>query len=430
MKKFITIILALGLLHTGASAQWYLYPGGRNEEKQEQTEAERQTQPQKQTRPERRQTRQEQAPEESVREPLRQLPESRIGTEGRNSWFAEPLFGRQSEVSVTLALPIGAGSEKPNANFLEMYSGALLALKDLGDEGVKVKLKLVDTASGAGLSPEDINGSDLVIGPVSYNEMLTALTLCDNGKVLVSPLDPKTAKLAETSGIIQAPASWTSQIDELVEWVQEDLRPEDQLIVVADPDSAGRGEQYRYLLDRLHGKVLDFRTVSSVNAINFIEGRTYRMLIASDSDSFLTGTARAAAIEAARNRDIILYSTSRIRSTIGSNVNDLHNTRTRLTAAYYIDYGSRKVKDFILSYRALFKGEPGSFAFQGYDTMHYFVKACHDYGRNWARRLPEFPEKGLQSDFSFNRRQGDGKLNVAVRRVVYNSDLTTSLVQD
>ena len=62
--------------------------------------------------------------------------------------------------------------------------------------------------------------------------------------------------------------------------------------------------------------------------------------------------------------------------------------------------------------------------------MHYFVKACHDYGRNWARRLPEFPEKGLQSDFSFNRRQGDGKLNVAVRRVVYNSDLTTSLVQD
>ena len=218
MKKFITIILALGLLHTGASAQWYLYPGGRNEEKQEQTEAERQTQPQKQTRPERRQTRQEQAPEESVREPLRQLPESRTETGGRNSWFAEPLFGRQSEVSVTLALPIGAGSEKPNANFLEMYCGALLALKDLGDEGVKVRLKFVDTASGAGLSPEDVNGSDLVIGPVSYNEMLTALTLCDNGKVLVSPLDPKTAKLAETSGIIQAPASWTSQIDGSTNW--------------------------------------------------------------------------------------------------------------------------------------------------------------------------------------------------------------------
>ena len=287
MKKFITIILALGLLHTGASAQWYLYPGGRNEEKQEQTGAERQTQPQKQTRPERRQTRQEQAPEESVREPLRQLPENRTETGGRNSWFSEPLFGRQSGVSVTLALPIGAGSEKPNANFLEMYSGALLALKDLGDEGVKVRLKLVDTASGGGLTREDVNGSDLIIGPVSYNEMLTALTLCDNGKVLVSPLDPKTAKLAETSGIIQAPSSWTSQIDELVEWVQEDLRPEDQLIVVADPDSAGRGEQYRYLLDRLHGKVLDFRTVSSVSAIDFIEGRTCRMLIASDSDSFL-----------------------------------------------------------------------------------------------------------------------------------------------
>lgn len=423
MKKFITIILALCLIHTGAAAQWYLYPGGRSGEKQEQSEP-------AQTRPERQPSRQEQTPKESAREPLRQLPERRTETEERNSWFTEPLFGRSSAVSVTLALPIGADSEKPSANFLEMYSGALLALKDLGEEGVRVRLKLVDTGSGHELTREDINGSDLVIGPVSYKEMLTALSLADGGRVLVSPLDPKTAELVHSSGVIQAPSSWTSQIDELVEWVQEDLMPGDELIVIQDPDSAGRGEQCRYLMDKLNGKVLVYRTYSSVSDINFVEGRTYRMLIASDRDSFLTGAARAAAIEAARNRDIILYSTSRIRSTIGSNVNDLHDTRTHLTAAYHIDYDSPEVKDFILAYRALFKGEPGSFAFQGYDTMHYFVNVCNDYGRNWYRRLPEYSERGLQSDFKFMRRQENGKINVAVRRIVYNADLTTSLVQD
>ena len=83
----------------------------------------------------------------------------------------------------------------------------------------------------------------------------------------------------------------------------------------------------------------------------------------------------------------------------------------------------------MLAYRALFKGEPGSFAFQGYDTVHYFVTMRHDYGRRWYRRLPEYQEKGLQSDFRFDRRHGEGRENIAVRRVVYNSDLTTTLVQ-
>ena len=117
--------------------------------------------------------------------------------------------------------------------------------------------------------------------------------------------------------------------------------PEDELYVIRDASEKGFGEQARYLIDRLNNKVLRYRTVASVSDIAFQEGRTYRILIASDSDAFLTGATRAAAIEAARNRDIILYSTSRIRSTIGTNVNDLYNTKTRLTASYYIDTAPR-----------------------------------------------------------------------------------------
>lgn len=396
MKKIVTIVLALCLLHTAADAQWYLFPGGRPGNQTVQT-----------------------GPEES----RPQWQDERNEEEGTESFFSIP-----SEISVTLALPIGADSENPSSNFLEMYGGALLAVRDLGEEGMKIRFRLVDTASGS-LSRQDIESSDIIIGPVSYDEMLAALPLCGENSMLISPLDPRTAELASSSQVIQAPSSWKSQIDELADWVQEELRPEDELVVIRDPSESGRNEQRDYLINRLHSKVLSFRIVKSVSDIAFEEGRTYRIIVASDSDSFLTGATRAAAIEAARNRDIILYSTSRIRSTIGGNVNDLHNTRTRLTASYYIDYDSRKVKDFVLAYRALFKGEPGSFAFQGYDTVHYFVTMRHDCGRRWYRRLPEYREKGLQSDFRFDRRQAEGRENIAVRRVVYNSDLTTTLVQ-
>lgn len=396
MKKIVTIILALCLLHTAADAQWYLFPGGRPGNQTVQT-----------------------GPGES----RPQWQDERNEEEGTESFFSIP-----SEISVTLALPIGADSENPSSNFLEMYGGALLALRDLGEEGMKIRFRLVDTASGS-LSRQDIESSDIIIGPVSYDEMLAALPLCGENRMLISPLDPRTAELASSSQVIQAPSSWKSQIDELADWVQEELRPEDELVVIRDPSESGRNEQRDYLINRLHSKVLSFRIVKSVSDIAFEENRTYRIIVASDSDSFLTGATRAAAIEAARNRDIILYSTSRIRSTIGGNVNDLHNTRTRLTASYYIDYDSRKVKDFVLAYRALFKGEPGSFAFQGYDTVHYFVTMRHDCGRRWYRRLPEYREKGLQSDFRFDRRHAEGRENIAVRRVIYNSDLTTTLAQ-
>lgn len=406
MKKLVTILLALFLVNVAAGAQWYLFPGARaSQEEQSGTIRE---------------------------EPNsdRNLMPAQPRQEEDDDVFGSPFFGTGSTVRLTLALPVNAGSNNPSANFLEMYCGALLALRDLGNEGIKVRLKFVDTESAAGLTSADIDGSDVIIGPVSYNEMLDVLPLCRDQKMLVSPLDPKTAALAGSSNVIQAPSSWSSQIDELADWVQEDLMPGDELIVIRDPSSGGQGEQSSYLINRLHGKVLNFRIVKSAKDISFRKGTTYRVLIASDSDSFMTGATRAVAIEAAQGNDIILYSTSRIRSTIGSNVNDLHNTRTRLTAAYYIDYDSPKVKDFILDYRALFKAEPGSFAFQGYDIVHYFVRMCADYGKKWYRRLPECPETGLQSDFRFDRREAGGKMNVAVRRIVYNADLTTTLVQD
>lgn len=418
MKRLITILIALCLLNTGAYAQWYLFPGARGKAAEQQP-AGQQTEAPRNEPGDRGQLR------GSVTPPAQERQEEEEG--GWQSLFG--FGGDLSTVRVTLALPFAAGTQKPNANYLEMYGGALLALRDLGEEGVKVRLRVVDTASGA-LTRDDIEDSDVIIGPVTYAEVRDALPLCGGDKVLVSPLDPKTAELAAGAPVIQAPASWTSQIDELAEWVQEELMPEDELYVIRDASEKGFGEQARYLIDRLNSKVLRYRTVASVSDIAFQEGRTYRILIASDSDAFLTGATRAAAIEAARNRDIILYSTSRIRSTIGTNVNDLYNTKTRLTASYYIDYGSQAVKDFVLAYRALFRSEPGSFAFQGYDTMRYFAGTCADYGRRWYRRLPEYPAKGLQSDFEFKRWESSGKVNVAVRRIVYNSDLTTTLLQN
>ncbi len=411
MKRIIATLIALSLVPLCADAQWYLFPGSRKNPAQEQEPSELQGRESNTT------TRRQEQPREEE--------QSRRSTRTRFGRTVRP-----SDINVALALPLRASSDNPNGSMLDLYSGALMAVRDLGNQGIRVNLRVIDSSTER-IDDRVLSSNDLVIGPVSYEDVLSVSALCSRGEFIVSPLDPKTAELVGDRNVIQAPSTWKSQIDELVEWLQEDLNPGDELIVIKDDSQAGDGEQRSYLLDRLGRKLLNYRAVASFDRISFDRNTTYRILIASDSDSFITGTVRSIAIGSKRRNspEIILYSTSRIRSTIGSNTDELYSAKTHLTASYHIDYDSPAVKNFILAYRALFKGEPDSFAFQGYDIMHYFLTVCALYGEDWPYCLDRYSESGLQSDFSFNSLNGDGMANVAVRRVIYNNDLTTTLAK-
>lgn len=332
------------------------------------------------------------------------------------------------KVSVTLMLPLKASSDNANENFIEMYCGSLLALRDLGEEGLAADLRVIDTAApGFTFNDDIVNGSDVTIGPVSYSDIQKALVLCDSSRVLISPLEPKAAQLIRTGELVQSPAPWSAQIDEMVDWLTEETLMGDEILVLRDTSAAGFGEQSAYLLDQLKDSGLRYRVIFSTSQASFSKYGRYRLLIASDSDGYTAGAVRHLWISAAQGNEITLYCTSKVRNSLGSNTKELHATDTRLAASYFIDYNSRKVKDFIIKYRSFFRTEPGSFAFQGYDTMYYFLKMYAQYGEGWDDALPESPAKGLQSDFLFDEGVEEGRLNMAVRRVVYGKDLSMSL---
>ena len=183
-----------------------------------------------------------------------------------------------------------------------------------------------------------------------------------------------------------------------------------------------QGEQSAYFIEQLQARGIRYQSVLSATEIPFKKGQKARVAVASERDNFVTTVVRSLSIEGARNNDVILYGTSRMRMN-GIAQTDLHNTEAHLTLSYFIDYDDPAVRSFILAYRALFQGEPGSFAFQGYDTTHYFVTMCSKYGRQWHKKLAEYGEKGLQADFRFS--EEPARINQAARRVIYNSDLTS-----
>ena len=152
MKRLLITLTLTCLLPLCADAQWYLFPG--NKKKQSNTK--------------------EQAKETVIPTTPETAPaDTMLAMTDSVSIEEMFVFDRPATIQVSLILPLQANSEKPSGSFLEMYSGALMALKDLGNEGIKVRLKVIDSSSSdLEGDPGLIQDSDVIIGPVSYNNIL------------------------------------------------------------------------------------------------------------------------------------------------------------------------------------------------------------------------------------------------------------------
>ena len=403
MKRFSILALLVCALSLNACAQWYLFPGKKKQADTTKVDSMRNYRP------------------DSVAKQAATAPIDSVLTEEAPVVDTPFELDMPGVVRIGLVLPLQASSQKPSENFLDFYSGALLALRELGATGLQADLQVYDADSSTPVPQSLIDESDVIIGPVSYDELERTAEQC-HGKVLISPLEPKAATLTATGAVVQAPSGWSAQVDELVRWVREDLPFGDVLYVIRDSVALAPDGQAAYLIDQLQTYGVRYQSVRSVEELPLEKKGIIRVTVASDQDSFNTTAVRGLGIEGARGGNIIFYGTARMR-TSGISQTDLHNTEAHMALSYFIDYDDPAVRQFVLTYRSLFQGEPGSFAFQGYDTTHYFVTMCARYGRQWYKKLAEYDEKGLQADFRF--REEPARINQAARRVVYRSDLTT-----
>lgn len=351
----------------------------------------------------------------------------------------EFLYTGKKDVSAALIMPFNA-QRSPSENNLEFYSGVLLAAYDLKSEGINVDLSVYDAVGGnIPVTSDKFGDFDLVIGPVSTTDLTTALRLSPSGTPIISPLEPKAVDLARVYGnLIQAPSPAESQSEDLVEWLAQDFRSGDKIILLTEKNATLTSAASTLVTSMqssglpyttLSYGVLEGRNISSSIEREATSGGVIRLVVASESEAFVSDVVRNANLLTLRNNrriDIVLYGLSKVRSFDTIELEYLHNTNLHVSISYFIDYDSPAVQKFLLAYRALFNAEPGPFAFQGYDTAYNFIKMCSKYGRRWPDKLDDESMRGLQSNFSFERR--GGHINKAVRRVVYGPDYSIKLV--
>ena len=344
----------------------------------------------------------------------------------------EWIFTPKNEVKVTLILPMKTASGNISRNNMDFYSGVLLAVKDMADTGVSTELNVYDSSDGSHpIVSEDIETSDIIIGPVSSGDLGRLLEAEAKPGMTVSPLDPRAEKLAYTNrNFIQAPTPHLVQYQDLVNWMKEDTMPEDKVLIISEK-GARATESVTQMTQIADSSGLDFIPFS----YSILEGRdittpltdlmtaegTNRVLIASESEAFVNDVVRNLNILVYNKLNVVLYAPSRIRGFETIEVENLHNTSLHTSLGYLIDYDSQPVKNFLLKYRALYNTEPTQYAFQGYDIASYFISMCSRYGNDWTMKLTDGETQMLQSIFRFVQAEDGGYVNNGVRRLVYGS---------
>ncbi len=335
----------------------------------------------------------------------------------------------KKEVDMSLLLPLKATGATASRQNMDFYSGVLLAVYDMAKEGISTNLNIYDVGDGSLPSEEDIINSDIIIGPVGAAEINNMFRAVPGIRSLVSPLDPRAESTAYLQkAMIHAPTPQTTQFNDLVSWLKEDMKPEDRVFVfsekgaritetIANMTAAIDSSGIEYT--PLSYSILEGRDVTDTLHTFLADSAANRIYIASESEAFVNDVVRNLNVTIHQKYDVILYAPSKIRSFETIEVENFHNTKMRVSTGYYIDYDDPKVKAFLLRYRALFNTEPTQFAYQGYDLAKYFIGICSKYGSRWMERLDEEKASMLQSTFDFTRTENGGFVNSGVRRIVY-----------
>jgi LysM repeat protein/ABC-type branched-subunit amino acid transport system substrate-binding protein len=344
-----------------------------------------------------------------------------------------PEMPSKKTVDLSLMLPLNASSAKgSSSNNIDFYSGVLLAIYEMSQNGVSTSLDTYDIADGKIKTDLDsLKNENVVIGPVSTGDLTRLFKTAPEDKMVVSPLDQRAEKLVyEHSNMIQAPTPYSVIYTDLMAWMKEDLQEGDRAIVVTEK-GARATEAVQAMMAAVDSSKIEYKALS----YSILEGRdvpeslawlmtedetaSNRVFIASESEAFVNDVVRNLNVMIHKKYKVVLYAPGRIRNFETIEVDNFHNSNLHVSLGYYIDYDDAKVKEFLLKYRALYNSEPTQFSFQGYDLAKYFIGLCSKYGENWTQKLESSDSKMLQSIFRFRKTEAGGYINTGVHRLVY-----------
>lgn len=331
-------------------------------------------------------------------------------------------------MSIGLVMPFSAGSQAQRNNVLDFYSGVLMAVREMGLDGMDISLNVRDSAADD-MPMGAYESDDIVIGPFRYTDITAVRDALGESTILVSPLDQKTSSLAAMDRmLVQAPSNLSYQFEAVPLWEDGDnyivISCESDTTVLNDAKAAleKEGIAYKECTCSVQNEIGGWDTAYSESGVN-------KVILAITSEAVLNNAVRNMCIEESKG-NVICYAPNKVTSYESIPVENIHRAHMRVLSSYYVDYSDPETLDFVHKYRALYKSEPSQFAFQGHDLAVFLAKTFRKYGKAWEYLVSDEPQMDLlQSSFKLRRLEDGGLVNTAARKVEYRRDYKVQLIK-
>jgi len=356
--------------------------------------------------------------------------------------YTMPEIDRSKTRVVALLLPLN-NNGKANANYMDFYSGALMALEQIKLSGGNIKLNVLDygdNISSIALS-EKIEEADLVIGPIRYEALKEIVPVANRLKIpVVSPLDAAAdSLLPECPYLFQAALSPRRQMEALADMViQESAKaPNPNIIIVYSPSSkdAPGAEMLKEILEEKGASVTSCGGTASLSAIR--NNMDNIVIVQSYTEGLTAEILRQIDIKMVPPERMTLFGTPKWKGFEALDMNLYFKYNTKICMPYNVDLNREDVRQFIRAYRSLYGCEPRANAFSGYDIVYFFCKSAI----GGLRECAEYPDNNiatgymeqnllqldlLQQKFKFVRNPEGGYVNTAATMISFNPDYTVT----
>lgn len=338
------------------------------------------------------------------------------------------------EASIALILPFNLRSGKADDYYLDFYSGALIAASELGEAGVDINLDVFDSKDAKTLTDSTrLNSYDVLIGPVTKDDIQTVLDNVREDTFVVSPMDPRPEELLSShKNLIQMYVPKTEQLVDITSQVKG-KKYSDKVIIVSETGVDSGVDKLKPLLSQA-GVSFDVITLDINHAklaYNYFVpkmvkknvGENY-VIMMSEREMFVNEILRNCSRMNSLGYNVRTLTTSKLKNMDLPDVKMVHDAETYVSTANNVNYNADKVRRFILKYRALCHTEPSNFSYQGYDLMKYFGSIVAEHGKDWPEYLGAHKSKMLQINLDIQKTgENGGYINKGIRRIGYRKDM-------
>lgn len=342
--------------------------------------------------------------------------------------------------NIALLLPIAANSSTPSSNFLDFYAGVMMGLNEIKEEGINVRMHVVDMADydnfDAMLADNPLENYDFVIGNFNSENIDGVADYCDQYRVpLISPLDQKIEhNTYDHPYLVNVPISGETQIRNTIQSIG--YRSGKDNVVVIYETGTENGAYFVSLCNMLDSLSVPYkkysygitsgRTAQGAIQNQLDSSKENHIFVASEKEYFASDVIRNIALIGRGNRyNVTGYASHKVRNLDSIDPSFYNNANMHFCLGYFVDYTDETARNFVRQYRALYNCEPGPFAFQGHDIIIYFTRALKEYGSRMVQGIEDYPMDLIQLKFKFGRRgEHSGMFNEATKDIVYGEGLS------